>query len=116
MATMPRQTGQSYPVRCTVPGVLRVSGVAGSTVATPPSHRRYVVAGLEGTILTAPWEPASWSRPSRGRLLGAGPPAAFFMRVKAGPPSDSRPERQPVRGRRPDVLVSWRPDRLVIFF
>src|SRR3954466_13208633 len=53
-----------------------------------PSHRRYVGAGLEGSILTASWEPASWSRPSHGRLLGAGPLAAFFMRVKTGPPSD----------------------------
>ena len=56
-----------------------------------PSHRRYVDADFEGTILTALWEPASWSRPSRGRLLGAGPPAAFFMRAEVGPPSDSWP-------------------------
>ena len=41
-----------------------------------PSHCRYVDADFEGMILTALWEPASWSRPSRGRLLGAGPPAA----------------------------------------
>ena len=71
-----------------------------------PSHRRYVDADFEGTILTALWEPASWSRPSRGWLLGAGPPAAFFMRAKVGLPSDSRPGRQPARGRRPHVLDS----------
>ena len=66
-----------------------------------PSHRRYVDADFEGTILTALWESAS-----RGRLLGAGPPAAFFMRAKAGSPSDSRPGIRPVRGRRPHVLDS----------
>src|SRR4051812_24907754 len=115
MATAPRRTGQGSPVRRTVPGMLRVSGVAGFYCSHAPSHRRYVDADFEGTILTALWEPASWSRPSRGRLLGAGPYAAFFMMVKAGPPSDSRPERQPARGRRPHVLVSWRPDRLMIF-
>ena len=71
-----------------------------------PSHHRYVDADFEGTILTAWWEPASWSRPCCGRLLGVGPPAAFFMRAKVGPPSDSRPGRQPARGRRPHILDS----------
>ena len=71
-----------------------------------PSHRRYVDADFEGMVLTALWEPAPWSRPSRSRLLGAGPPAAFFMRAEVGPPSNSRPGRQPTRGRRPHVLVS----------
>ena len=35
MATVPRRTGHAYFVRRIVPGVLRDSGVAGFTVATP---------------------------------------------------------------------------------
>ena len=35
MATVLRRTGHAYPVRRTVPGVLRDSGVAGFTVAMP---------------------------------------------------------------------------------
>ena len=86
----------------------RASGFGGGKLYCrhAPSHRRYVDADFEGTILTVLWEPASWSRPSRGRLLGAGPPAAFFMRAKVGLPSDSRPGRQPARGRRIHVLDS----------
>src|SRR3954466_5068824 len=110
MATVPHRTGQGYPVRRTVPGVLRVSGVAGFTVATP-------------CPITVMWLRTSRVRslPCRGsRLLGvglleAGPPAAFFVKVEAGPPSDSRPEKQSAEGRRPNVLVPWRPDWLVIF-
>ena len=71
-----------------------------------PSHRRYADADFEGTILTALSEPASWSRPSRDRLLRAGPPADFFMRARVGPPSDSRLGRQSARGRRPHILDS----------
>src|SRR4051812_23574028 len=80
----PDGTGLPHTAHC----ARRAPGFGGGRLhcSHAPSHRRYVVAGLEGTILTAPWELASWSRPSRGRLLGAGPPAAFFMRVKAGPP------------------------------
>ena len=55
-----------------------------------PSHCRYEDADFKGAILTDLWEPAYRSRPSRSRLLGAGPPAAFFMRAEVGPPSDSR--------------------------
>ena len=97
--------------------VRRAPGFGGGRLycSHAPSHRRYVDADFEGTNLTALWEPASWSRPSRGRLLEAGPPAAFFMRAKVGLPSDSRPGRQPARGRRPHVLDSRGPDRLVVF-
>ena len=78
MATVPRRTGHAYPVRRTVPGVLRDSGVAGFTVATPRRTAVRWVQTFVGTVWTALWgagflesafsRPASRSRPSRGFL------------------------------------------------
>ena len=86
MATVPRRTGDGWPVRR--PVAMPVPGFGGSGLycGHAPSYHRYVDAVLVGAVLAGFWEsaffmagfwesvllgPASWSRPSR-IFLGGG--------------------------------------------
>ena len=86
MATVPRRTGDGWPVRR--PVAMPVPGFGGSGLycGHAPSYRRYVGTVLVGAVLAGFWEsaffmagfwesvllgPASWSRPSRS-FLGEG--------------------------------------------
>ena len=86
MATVPRRTGDGWPVRR--PVAMPVPGFGGSGLycGHAPSYHRYVDAVLVGAVLAGFWEsaffmagfwesvllgPASWSRPSRS-FLGEG--------------------------------------------
>ena len=76
MATVPRRTGDGWPVRR--PVAMPVPGFGGSGLycGHAPSYHCYVDAVLVGAVLAGFWEsvllgPASWSRPSRS-FLGEG--------------------------------------------
>ena len=86
MATVPRRTGDGWPVRR--PVAMPVSGFGGSWLycGHAPSYHRYVDAVLVGAVLAGSWEsaffmagfwesvllgPASWSLRSRS-FLGEG--------------------------------------------
>ena len=86
MATVPRRTGDGWPVRR--PVAMPASGFRGSGLycGHTPSYRRYVGTGLVGLVSAGFWEsalfmagfwesvllgPASWSRPPRS-FLGEG--------------------------------------------
>ena len=86
MATVPRRTGDGWPVRRPVAMPVPVFGGSGLYCGHTPSYRRYVGTVLVGAVLAGFWEsaffmagfwesvllgPASWSRPSR-IFLGEG--------------------------------------------
>lgn len=98
MATVPRRTGDGWPVRRPVAMPVPGFGGSGPYCGHAPSYHRYVGTVLVGAVLAGFWEsaffmagfwelvllgPASWSRLSRiflgggflrlGRLLGVGP-------------------------------------------
>ena len=88
MATVPRRTGDGWPVRRPVAMLASGFGGSGLYCGHAPSYHRYVDAVLVGVVLAGFWEsaflgPAPWSRLSHiflggrflrlGRLLGVGP-------------------------------------------
>ena len=83
MATVPRRTGDGWPVRRPVAMPALGFGGSGLYCGHAPSYHRYVGAALVGAVLAGFWEsaffmagfwesvllgPASWSRPSRSFL------------------------------------------------
>ena len=83
MATVPRRTGDGWPVRRPVAMPIPGFGGSGLYCGHTPSYRRYVGTVLVGAVLAGFWEsaffmagfwesvllgPASWSRPSRSFL------------------------------------------------
>ena len=80
MATVPRRTGDGWPVRR--PVAMPVPGFGGSGLycGHAPSYRRYVDTVLVGAVLAGFWEPAFFM-------------AGFWESVLLGPSSWSRPSR-----------------------
>ena len=80
MATVPRRTGDGWPVRR--PVAMPASGFGGSGLycGHAPSYRRYVDAVLVGVVLAGFWESALF-------MVG------FWESVVLGPASRSRPSR-----------------------
>ena len=76
MATVPRRTGDGWPVRRPVAMPVPGFGGSGPYCDHAPSYHRYVDTVLVGAVLAGFWEsvllgPASWRRPPRS-FLGEG--------------------------------------------
>ena len=93
-ATVPRRTGDGWPVQSPVAMPFPGFGGSGLYCSHAPSYRRYVGTVLVGAVLAGFWEPAFFMA---GFWESAFFMAGFWESVLLGPASWSRPSRSFLR-------------------